>query len=54
MQQSRKKGKTPVLTPNEARARINSIDTSTIAGLRDRALIGVMVFSFARVSTSLE
>lgn len=44
-----KKGKTPVLTAEEARELIESIDTATIGGLRDRALIGVMVFSFARV-----
>ncbi len=48
-----KKGKTPVLTPDEARQLINSIDASTVIGLRDRALIGVMVFSFARVSAAL-
>lgn len=45
-----KKGKTPVLTADEARRLLDSIDVSTVAGLRDRALIGVMVFSFARVS----
>jgi len=45
-----KKGKTPVLTAAQARQLLDSIDTSTIAGLRDRALIGVMVYSFARVS----
>jgi site-specific recombinase XerD len=45
-----KKGKTPVLTAEEARTLLDAIDTSKIAGLRDRALIGVMVFSFARVS----
>lgn len=44
-----KRGKTPVLTPDEARALFESIDVSTIGGLRDRALIGVMVYSFARV-----
>src|SRR5262249_5701362 len=44
-----KKGKTPVLSPAEARELLDSIDVSTIAGLRDRALIGVMVYSFARV-----
>ena len=44
-----KKGKTPVLRANQARALLDSIDTSTIAGLRDRALIGVMVYSFSRV-----
>ena len=45
-----KKGKTPVLTAEEARTLLDSVDTTTIAGLRDRALIGVMVYSFARVS----
>jgi integrase/recombinase XerD len=44
-----KKGKTPVMTPAEARALLDSLDTGTIAGLRDRALIGVMIYSFARV-----
>lgn len=45
-----KRGKTPVLTAEEARQLLDSVDTSTIIGLRDRALIGVMVYSFARVS----
>ena len=44
-----KRGKTPVLTADQARQLLDSIDTSTIVGLRDRALIGVMVYSFARV-----
>lgn len=44
-----KRGKTPVLTAEEARTLLDSIDVSTIAGLRDRALIGVMVYTFARV-----
>ena len=29
----------------------DSIDTSTVAGLRDRAILGVMIFSFARVGS---
>jgi site-specific recombinase XerD len=45
-----KKGKTPVLTAEQARQLLDSIDTGNIVGLRDRALIGVMVYSFARVS----
>ena len=45
-----KRGKTPVLTAEEARQLLDSIDVSTTTGLRDRALIGVMVYSFARVS----
>jgi site-specific recombinase XerD len=44
-----KKGKTPVLAADEARALIDAIDTSTLIGLRDRALIGLMVYTFARV-----
>ena len=45
-----KRGKTPVLTAEEARQLLDSIDTSTVVGLRDRALIGTMIFTFARVS----
>ena len=48
-----KKGSTPVLDANEARQLLDSIDTSKISGMRDRALIGVMVFSFARVSATI-
>jgi hypothetical protein len=43
-----KKGKTPVLYADEARALLDSIDISTLTGLRDRALIGVMVYTFAQ------
>jgi site-specific recombinase XerD len=46
-------GKTPVLDPAEARAIIDSIDISTQAGLRDRALIALMVYSFARIGAAL-
>jgi site-specific recombinase XerD len=48
-----KKGKTPVLTAQEARDLLDSIDADTVVGLRDRALIGVLVFSFARVSAAI-
>ena len=48
-----KAGKTPVLEPEEARALLDSIDVSTAAGLRDRALIGLMVYSFARIGAAL-
>lgn len=48
-----KRGKTPVLAPEEARGLLDSIDVSTPAGLRDRALIGLMVFSFARIGAAL-
>ena len=42
-------GKTPVLEREDVRALLASIDASTVAGARDRALIAVMLFSFARV-----
>lgn len=48
-----KKGKTPVLTAAEARQLLNSIDTTEIIGLRDRALIALMCYSFARVSAAI-
>lgn len=48
-----KRGKTPVLDPQEARQLLDSIDVSTPAGLRDRALIGLMVYSFARIGAAL-
>jgi site-specific recombinase XerD len=57
-----KKGKTPVLTADEARTLLDSIpivkpavedDTAAnrpdLIGLRDRALIGLMAYSFARI-----
>lgn len=47
-----KKGKTPVLTAREARALLDAIDTTTLIGLRDRALIGTMLFTFARVGAA--
>ena len=46
-------GQTPVLDPAEARALLDSIDVSKHAGLRDRALIGLMVYSFARIGAAL-
>ena len=60
-----KKGKTPVLSAADARLLLDSIaglartsetdeeekvETNDVVRLRDRALIGVMVYSFARVS----
>jgi integrase/recombinase XerD len=45
-----KKGKTPVLDQEQARQLLDSIDEKSVVGLRDRALIAVMIYSFARVS----
>jgi site-specific recombinase XerC len=47
-----KRGKTPVLTPDEARKLLDSIDVTTLVGKRDRAIIGVMAYSFSRVSAA--
>ena len=63
-----KKGKTPVLTAEEARELLDSIKTvrktksqdgteseqPSLVGLRDRALIGAMVYTFARVGAVLQ
>jgi integrase/recombinase XerD len=48
-----KRGKTPVLTREETRELLDAIESDDIAGLRDRALIGVLVFSFARIGAAL-
>ncbi|NJN74770.1 MAG: tyrosine-type recombinase/integrase [Limnothrix sp. RL_2_0] len=48
-----KQGKTPVLTDEEMIDLFNSIDTEKLIGLRDRALIGAMFYSFARISAVL-
>ena len=47
------KGATPVLSPAEARRLLAAIDTGTLAGRRDRALVSAMLYSFARVSAVL-
>jgi site-specific recombinase XerC len=45
-------GRTPVLDPAEARQLLDSIDITKPIGLRDRALIGLMVYSFARIGAA--
>jgi site-specific recombinase XerD len=62
-----KKGKTPVLTPEEAHALLESVpitkkpandpkaaDQPDLLGLRDRALIAIMVYSFARIGAVIQ
>jgi site-specific recombinase XerD len=62
-----KKGKTPVLTAEEAHILLESIPVTKkpdndeqgpgepdLLGLRDRALIGIMVYTFARVGAALK
>jgi integrase/recombinase XerD len=45
-----RRGKTPVLKADQARALLDSIKPDSIVGLRDRAIIGLMCYTFARVS----
>jgi site-specific recombinase XerD len=49
-----KKGKTPVLSQEEARELLDSLDASTVVGLRDRALIATMVYTFGRVGAVIK
>jgi site-specific recombinase XerD len=49
-----KKGKTPVLQPEEARTLLDSIETTSLIGLRDRALIALMTYTFARVNAAVQ
>jgi site-specific recombinase XerD len=49
-----KKGKTPVLSAEEARKLLDSIDVATVIGLRDRALIALMTYTFSRVSAAAQ
>lgn len=47
------RGKTPVLKSDQARSLLDSIKTDSIVGLRDRALVGLMCYTFARVSATV-
>ena len=42
-------GKTPELTIQQARALLGSLDLSNVVGLRDRAVLGVLTYTGARV-----
>ena len=48
-----KRGKTSVLHREDARLLLDSIDVATPVGLRDRAFIGLLVYSFARVGAAV-
>ena len=47
-------GKTPVISAEQARGLLRSIPETTIGGLRDRALIGLMMYTFARIGAALQ
>ena len=49
-----KKGRTPVLSAEETRTLLDSIDTSSLIGLRDRALIALLTYTFARVGAAIK
>lgn len=49
----RRVGSTPTLDDDEVLDLLDSIETDSLRGLRDRALIGVMLYTFARVSAVL-
>ena len=48
-----KTGKTPVLDAKEWRKLLDSIPTTTVRDLRDRALIATLTYSFARITAAL-
>ena len=45
-----RKGKTPVPDREEERALLAAIDTGSLTGLRDRAFIGIMIFTFRQTA----
>lgn len=42
-------GKTPEISAEQARSLLRSIDTSHIVGLRDRSIIGILIYTAARI-----
>lgn len=51
---SQRVGKTPRLRAREAKQLLGCIDASTLQGARDRALIALLLYSFARVGAALQ
>ena len=48
------KGSTPVLSSEETTGLLTGMDISTVVGLRDRAMIAAMTYTFARVGAVVE
>jgi site-specific recombinase XerD len=46
---SRTEGKTPAFVEGEVQKLLSAIDASTHTGLRDRALLGTLAYTFARI-----
>jgi hypothetical protein len=47
-----KKGKTPIPSTDEASALLDMIPTDMVVGLRDRVVIGMLLYTFARVGAA--
>lgn len=52
LKHSRRRGKTPVLSPEEARKLLDGIPSDTLIGKCDSALIGLMTYTFARIGAT--
>jgi site-specific recombinase XerD len=48
------RGATPVLSSDQASELLQSIDTADLIGLRDRALLALMTYTFARVGAAVQ
>jgi site-specific recombinase XerD len=46
---SRTEGKTPAFVEGEVQRLLSAVDASSHTGLRDRALLGVLAYTFARI-----
>jgi site-specific recombinase XerD len=46
---SRAEGKTPAFVEGEVLTLLGAVDASTHTGLRDRALLGILAYTFARI-----
>ncbi len=54
LQAYRGEGKTPALRPEEVKLLLDSIESSSAIGLRDRALVSLLAYSFARIGAALQ
>ncbi|GAB4072248.1 tyrosine-type recombinase/integrase [Ancylobacter sonchi] len=50
---SQRRGKTQILESDEARVLLDAVDTDTLIGLRDRALISLMLFALSRIGAAI-
>ena len=50
---SRTEGKTPAFVDGEVQTLLDAIEMSTHTGLRDRALLGVLAYTFARIGAAV-